>query len=73
MMKTILTVLAILLYLYFGVNLFYAALNRIGGKEEYLKTVNGTPTMYYVALVIVIFGWPVFLFSAIVDNIRRNR
>lgn len=73
MIKSILTVLLIMLYLYFGVRLFYAALNRIGGKEEYLKSTGGTPAMFYVALIIVIFGWPVFWFSALVDNIRRNR
>lgn len=73
MIKFIITLLAILLYLYCGVSLFYAALNRIGGKEEYLKTTGGSPAMFYVALIIVIFCWPVFFFSAIVDNIRRNR
>lgn len=73
MIKLIFTLLVILLYLYFGVCLFYAAINRIGGKEEYLETTGGSPAMYYVALVIVIFGWPVFLVSAMVDNIRRNK
>lgn len=73
MIKFIITVFLIMLYLYCGVSLFYAAINRIGGKEEYLETTGGSPAMFYVALIIVIFCWPAFFFLAIVDNIRRNR
>lgn len=73
MIKFIITMLTVFLYLYFGVSLFRSAINRIGGKEEYLRVTGGSSAMFYVALILVIFGWPVFFISAMIDNNRRNR
>lgn len=62
MIKTIIILILILLYLWFGMSIFYAAVEQFGGKEEYKKEMQGG--VYAVALLLVVLFWPYFLIKA---------
>ena len=60
------TVIALLLVLYFGlgIGMWYLGLHDMGGKKEYQRYLKETQgydsSMYYVLLVIFVVIWPAF-------------
>lgn len=63
MIKVLIVIILILLYLWFGLNLFFVAVNEFGGKEEYIKEIG--PDLYRIAFTMVVLCWPYFLISAL--------